>query len=326
MSESEFKVLLIIISVSAVFRAMCFLAIYFDGSAREVNGKNKYCALTLLIPVITGIFYLGKRKKYELKNNDINTRYDRISASNALGGAVFFGLLTVLIAGSFAAASMLAQYNHYFCYDSRGNLHSSESKMIFYDSDGGEYKYNFDRYGYDYLFDETGKKYNSDYCYVDEIGNFYYDENHTVMIRNIYCCLDENGDIYYPVSDVKFKRNGEIKCEMFDGSFIYDRNKQPYISTYAPYFDKQGNRYFYSFDSDTQKGVFTRDSDGKTFDNKYSFVDENGYFVYDADHSFTKENDITYKDEKGTKYYWASGVSWDSQGNMLDNYGNSVKN
>ena len=91
-----------------------------------------------------------------------------------------------------------------------------------------------------------------------------------------------------------------------------------------PYFDADGNKYCYSFNSDTLKGSYTNLATGESFDNDYSFVDENGYLVYDSKQEFVKlenaEYSSQYKDSDGKIYYWASSVTWDENGKMHDSY------
>lgn len=53
-------------------------------------------------------------------------------------------------------------------------------------------------------------------------------------------------------------------------------------------------------------------------------MDENGYLAYDYEHSFVKQEEseysYQYQDDEGNIYYWASGVTWDENGNMHDAY------
>lgn len=102
-----------------------------------------------------------------------------------------------------------------------------------------------------------------------------------------------------------------------------------YAITYVPYYDKEGNKYLYSFDANEQKGYYTNLSTQEIYENEYSFVDEDGYLVYDEEHNFERQENIenvrTYKDSSGKTYYWASNISWDKDGNLLDIYGKTIK-
>jgi hypothetical protein len=96
----------------------------------------------------------------------------------------------------------------------------------------------------------------------------------------------------------------------------------------VPYYDKDGNKYIYSFSSETLKGVYTDVHTGETFENEYCFVDDNGYFVYDSECSFAKlENSQIYNnyvDDNGNNYFWASSVYWNENGNLFDSYNTQI--
>ena len=58
----------------------------------------------------------------------------------------------------------------------------------------------------------------------------------------------------------------------------------------------------------------------KSYDNTYSFVDENGYFVYDENKEFKRIDNssdvMEYVSPDGEHYFFASSVSWNSDGNL----------
>ena len=87
------------------------------------------------------------------------------------------------------------------------------------------------------------------------------------------------------------------------------------------------NKYSYSFDSVSLKGCYTKIVTKETFENEYSFVDEHGYFVYDEKHDFVKQDEAgrIYKDSSGKIYYWASSISWDKSGRLLDASGKVIE-
>ena len=107
----------------------------------------------------------------------------------------------------------------------------------------------------------------------------------------------------------------------------YDRFGNAYTYERVPYYDESGNKYSYSFDSVSLKGCYTKIVTKETFENEYSFVDEHGYFVYDEKHDFVKQDEAgrIYKDSSGKTYYWASSISWDKNGNLLDASGKVIE-
>ena len=151
----------------------------------------------------------------------------------------------------------------------------------------------------------------------------------SITVNDENLCVDEDGSLYYPVKYTSFKKDGTIDYHYFKDDFRYDRLANAYTYVYVPYYDTDGNKYFYSFDTATQKGSYTNVETGEAFDNEYSFVDENGYLVYDKEHSFVQQRDVpnvrTYTDSAGKTYYWASGVFWDENGNSLDSFGEIIK-
>lgn len=206
-------------------------------------------------------------------------------------------------------------------YDSQGKMHLFLNNMVYYDESGNTYEYDFDNHGYDYLYkNKTDEKFDSRFCFVDENGVFFYDEFMNITAVDRSKCTDENGKIYYHAIAARFDKNGKIT----DGSSVlfYGKDGTAYPYKPVPYVDKDGNKYNYSFDSSVQKGYYTNVVTKEKFDNDYSFVDEEGYYVYDSSHSFVKQENAEYNnqymDENGNIYYWASGITWDEQGRLHD--------
>lgn len=206
-------------------------------------------------------------------------------------------------------------------YDSQGKFHLALYNVVYYDEFGNTYEYDFDSYGYDYLFKNgSDEKYDSRLCFVDENGLFFYDEFMEITAVDRSKCTDGNGKIYYHAIAARFDKNGKIS----DGSSVlfYGKDGTAYPYKPVPYVDKDGNKYNYSFDSAAQKGYNTNVKTKEKFDNDYSFVDEDGYFVYDKNHSFVKQKNAEYNnqyvDNDGNIYYWASGITWDEQGRLHD--------
>ncbi|MFR5875711.1 MAG: hypothetical protein ACLUFN_04405 [Eubacterium sp.] len=302
------QILLIISSIFSLgFKVLYVYAIYFNCKANRRTKLVLYVFGSIFLPIITGIVCLSQNKNAE-KNKDYKK-----------------SVIMVIIALVFLVVSFVAAVvgNNYKWLDSKGNGYSELSKVSYYDKDGNTYNYDFDKHGYDYLYiNGTDERLNADLCYLDENGLLYYDKEMNITAKDSSSCVDENGDLYYPVKYSFFNEDNKISYEF--SSFSYDREGNAYTYDYVPYFDKNGKKYGYSFDSNTQKGTYTNVFTGEEFDNKYCFVDENGYFVYDSEHKFVLQKNSKYSNQymdiNGKIYYWASGVSWDKNGKMYDSY------
>lgn len=233
----------------------------------------------------------------------------------------FFAAL-VILAAAVGAAAFAYDFSRIW-FDSEGNRYFYRTDIPYYDKAGNTYRYDFEKNGYDYLYiNGTQERVVADLCYLDKDGVLYYDETMDIVAADNTSCVDKNGNVYYPVQFSKFRKDGTISYDY--SLFSYDRAGNAYTYDNVPYFDKNGDKYAYSFDSETLKGTYTNLTTSETYDNEYCFVDENGYFVYDSEGEFVKQTDspysYQYKDKDGNIYYWASGVSWDENTNMHDAY------
>lgn len=295
-----------------LFKVLYAVTIYFKCNWTSKGIRNTLTVLSIPLPIITCIICTIKYKK-SIKNNLI----------------IILTLILSLV--SVLALNFTYSYNSKTkYYDKDGTEHIHLFDMTFTDADGNKYNFDFEKTGYDYLYiNSTDECLNADWCYLDSEGYIYYDDDLSITAKDETCCLDEDGSIYYPAKYTTFNKDGTINYSFNSDNFSYDRLGNAYTYDYVPYYDSDGNKYFYSFDSDTQKGTYTNISTKKTFENEYCFVDENGYFVYDKEHNFIKQKDIenvkTYKDPSGKTYYWASGVFWDKKGNLLDSFGEIIK-
>lgn len=110
-----------------------------------------------------------------------------------------------------------------------------------------------------------------------------------------------------------------------DKTVYYDREGNEYTEDLAVvYYDKNNNTYVIDEGEYRFKG-----SDGKMYYAGYSYVDEDGYFYFDAagyenDSKstvfYSSKNDC-YIDSNGVLYYDAEEVSWDKDGKLIDSYG-----
>lgn len=211
-------------------------------------------------------------------------------------------------------------------YDANGEVHFNMSGVSFLDADGNKYTFNFEKSGYDRLYiNGTDEYLNSDLCYLNENGLLIYDDDMSICVFDENTCKDTDGELYYPAKFTTFNKDGSLNYSFNSANFHYDRLKNAYTYNYVPYYDKDLNKYAYSFDSQLLKGFYTNLSTGEKFENEYCFVDENGYLVYLIDQELSEhkyENGFKiYTDSNRNKYFWASSVTWDKNGNMYNSHG-----
>lgn len=291
--------------VIILMKVLYAVTIFFKCKYDNKRIRNVITFLSILFPIIIGIVCIIKYKK--------STK----DAFIILITLILY-LFSIIAVGAIHTNSVQEKY-----YDKEGKAHTYASDITFTDTDGNKYTFDFEKTGYDYLYiNGTDERLDANLCYLDRNGYIHYDDDLSITAKDETSCVDEDGSIYYPAKYTTFNKNGSINYSFDSDNFKYDRFGNAYTYDYVPYYDSDGNKYFYSFDSNTQKGTYTNISTRETFENEYSFVDENGYFVYDKEHSFKNQKDIenvkTYKDSSGKTYYWASGVSWDKNGNLLN--------
>lgn len=295
-----------------LLKALYAFVIHQKCNCDNKKTKNVLTYLSIPFPIITGIVCLVRYRK---STKDIFT--------------VLITLIFTLVS-TVAIGTMYGDNTNVKYYDKDGTSHTYLFDMRYTDADGNVYTYNYNKSGYDYFYINSTDNYlDADFCYLDENGYFYYDDDMSISAKDETCCVDEDGSIYYAAKNATFNKDGTIKYKYNSDNFAYDRLGKAYTYRHVPYYDKEGNKYLYSFDSKTQKGYYTNISTQKTYENEYSFVDEDGYFVYDEEHNFERQENIenvrTYKDSSGKIYYWASNISWDKDGNLLDIYGEIIK-
>ncbi|MDE6469522.1 MAG: hypothetical protein K2L19_00685 [Eubacterium sp.] len=286
-----------------LFRAIFIFAVYNNCKARKSEYLSFYIVGAIFCPLITGAVCLVYRK--DIEKNKYHTK-------SVIAFVLAFIMLIAAIAFSY-----ISSHNRFF--DSMGKGYAHKLDVTFYDENGNTYNYDFDKSGYDLLYiNGTDEALDEDLCFVDTNGILYYDKEMDIVVKDDTSCVDSKGNIYYPVGHVSFDKDGSIEYNY--SLCFYDAVGNAYTYSNVPYIDEQGNKYYYSFND--LKGTYTNVITGEAFENEYCFVDENGYFVYDNAHSFVKQEEseysYQYKDDDGTIYYWASGVTWDENGNMHD--------
>lgn len=307
MFTSELSQMYYIISVVffILYRVIFICAVYNNCKARKTEYFSLYIVGAVFCPLITGAVCLVYRK--DIEKNKYHIR-------SVLAVVAAFIMLIASIAFSY-----ISSHNRFF--DSLGKGYTNKLDVTFYDKNGNTYNYDFDKSGYDLLYiNDTDEVLDADLCFVDTNGILFYDKKMDIVVKDNTSCADREGNIYYPVDRVTFNKDGSIECDL---SFsYYDAVGNAYTYRNVPYIDEQGCKYYYSFND--LKGTYTNVITGDAYENEYCFVDENGYFVYDSAHTFVKQEEseysYQYQDDEGNIYYWASGVTWDENGNMHDAY------
>lgn len=292
-----------------IIRLLFPIAIYFKGNFENKRKRNLFTFLAYLFPIITAIICI---KKYTKSIKDV---------------VIILFILVFSLVSLFSIG--IAYNNSQKYYDQTGSKHINDYSIIFTDSEGNQYSFDFDKSGYDKLYINNSDEYlTADLCFIDEKGYLVYDEDCSIIVKDNTCCVDTDGEIYYPAKYAKFSDDGSLIYDFGDMEFSYDRFGNAYTYSYVPYFDAKGNKYLYSFDSSTQKGTYINVNTKDAFDNEYSFVDESGYFIYDNNQEFEQIEEITnaieYKDSNGKIYYWASGVSWNEKGELMNSFGERI--
>lgn len=302
----------IAVIILLILRIIYAAVIYSKINCSSKKTRNLLTYLSIPFPIITGIICVTKYKK-SLK--------DLIAI-----------LITLMISiASIMTISVIYTYSQgEKFYDKNGEEHIHPYNVSFIDSDSNKYTFDYDKSGYDKLYINNTEEYlNADLCYLNSKGYLIFDEDMSITAKDESCCVDENGLIYYPAKYSVFNNDGSINYTFNSGNFAYDRFGNAYTYDYVPYYDENGNKYAYYFDSSAQKGYYIKVGTQENLDNEYSFVNQNGYYVYDKKHEFIKQENSgempVYKDSSDRVYYRACDISWDKEGNLLDSFGKIIE-
>lgn len=286
--------------------------IYSKINCSSKKTRNLLTYLSIPFPIITGIICVTKYKK---SLRDLIAILITLMISTAT-------IMTISVIYTYSQGEEF--------YDKNGEEHIHPYNVSFIDSDSNKYTFDYDKSGYDKLYiNNTDKYLNADLCYIDSNGYLVYDEDMSITAKDETCCVDKDGSVYYPAKYTFFNNDGSINYTFNSGNFSYDRLGNAYTYDYVPYYDENGNRYAYTFNSSEQRGYYIDIETQEIFDNEDSFVDQNGYYVYDKEHEVVKQvifgKRPVYKDSSNKIYYRAGNVSWDKDGNMLDSNGKIIE-
>lgn len=311
-SKAAVILCIFIIVISRLFVA---LVVYINCKDKDKYLRTVLALLSIAFPIITGIVSAVECKKKPKKVVSI------------IISLIIYFAVSVSVTAVLSYNLSYNQSEKY--YDREGNEYFNPFSVTFQDVDGNKYAYNFDKSGYDYLYiNGTQERLDTDICYVGTDGYLYYDDDMSIVVKDSTCCVDEDGSLYYPARFTAFNKDGSVNRSVSMNNLSYDRFGNAYTYDYVPYYDRDLNKYRYSFDSNTQKGSYTNVNTGEVLENEYCFVDQNGYLVYDKEHTFTGEKNEDgfeiYTAPDGETYYWASSIFWDKDGNLLDSFGKVI--
>lgn len=129
-------------------------------------------------------------------------------------------------------------------YDKEGNIYEDGKDVLIYGKDGEVYSYELDEevdeYGYynSYYVNREGEKFDSLYCYVDEDGYFFYDEDEELFyVDNSVTDIDED---YF---DEDFGESFTDMLDLFIGEITGISDYKYYEYCYE---DEKLNRYYWA--------------------------------------------------------------------------------
>ncbi len=294
--------------ICAVFFALRFIFSTTVAVANKSTKSRRFIVILLLyfFPLITSVYLM-------VKNKD-NVKFVYTTVISYLLFVIC--MMIALSVGWFVNSGTHARY-----YDSQGKANTYMFDVDYYDREGNAYSYKFEKSGYDKLYiNNTDEYLVADLCFVDEDGYLVYDDDCSIVAKSENCCMDTDGKIYIPLCDTEYDKDGNIIKEYSIHQLHYDRFGNAYPYERVPMYDIDGNKYFYTFDSSVQQGFYTNVKTKKLYDNQYSFINKNGYLVYDENNEFKRIDNssdvMEYISPDGELYYFASSVSWDSDGNL----------
>ena len=340
-ADSSFFLLSLILMI--LLRISFVTAIYFDSKSKEYKKDKLFIIFAFLLPLVSGITYALKNRKTRAVAENHNTQTEKLKMVSIICSICCLFLLFITLAFSYLSAINNAYddlHNHFNVtsnitesvqrekqikesigyYDIMGKKYRYLQDVVYYDSDGYRYTGNYETV----ICLDNNKSYEEIFCYVDKNGDFYFDSDRAITVKDKHSCANDEGELYYPLHYVRFDKDGHISCDI-PNALYYDKNKNAYISDNAvPFYDEEGNRLFYNFNSDTQEGKFETVDCKIKYDSNNCFVDSQGILVYDNNHTITIASKYIplgelseYFDEKGNRYYRASDIIWDHNGKII---------
>lgn len=294
-----------------IFKVLYMVVIYHKCNYDTKAKRNLLTFLSIPFPIIICIICVTK---YKRSNKD---------------SIIIFITLILYIVSIFVVGNVFSTDERVMYYDKDGIAHNYAYDVTFTDEEGNRYSFGNKTWNQVIYKNTNEKALDAALCYINSEGYLHYDDDISITAKDETCCIDNNGELYYPAKYTSFNKDGTIKYVFNSANFKYDRFAKAYVHDYIPYYDSYGNKYMYSYDGITCVGSYINLDTGKSFDSEYTYVDKNGYLVYDVNHSFVELENINsvkiFKDFDGNLYYKATSVTWNKNGELLDSAGNVVK-
>lgn len=115
--------------------------------------------------------------------------------------------------------------------------------------------------------------------------------------------------------------SGDVLAPTYESDLMYyDRYGNAYDDlSKLKFYDKNKNEYTYV---EMLENPYFIDSNGNKLDGDKSFVDRNGYFIYDEKGEITLGSEfLEGKDKNGVSYYPAATVRWTNDGSLVTAFG-----
>lgn len=141
------------------------------------------------------------------------------------------------------------------------------------------------------------------------------------LIDNMISSIDNLNFENIDLDSFNHKAYHPNNTDEFD--YYYDMKKNPYIDNFeVVYYTEDGTEYIYEYRSDGDGLISIENNE---FHNaKECFVNKEGYLIFD-DSLYDSVDEYNHSAEKdGETYYLAGYVSWDKNGNLVDNLGNRI--
>lgn len=200
------------------------LAINSDAKARNLKARKTYAILAFFFPLIVGIVYACTRNNAKTLDTPLTTDPKKLVKKS-----IIYIIVAILIyVGSFGfgvymGVSGLTGDNGIFSmfedremYDMKGNLIANDMAMPAYDRDGNKYllyesSIDDEEYFSYYANEATNEEFDSEFCYVDSEGYFFFDKDGKVDVNDDGDFADEAGNIYYTIDEIYWDADGQMQ-------------------------------------------------------------------------------------------------------------------
>lgn len=218
------KPVLITVAITAVISVGFVTAVYFYNKSRNVKEKSSVYFLIFLFGIIGAVVYfLSTRKKAEnIEYTGDKKKYKIISVILAV---ICVAATAVNVSGVLSDDVYSDDYSELIdrlsvgCYDRYGVSHSTPDDIIYYTTDGYEFRFTTDSNG-NAVFSQLSSSYDGRYKEEYEADFAYIDKEGYLVITNKALEIDDN----------------------VDGAFRYvDSSNEYYASAIDIYWDEDGN-------------------------------------------------------------------------------------